>query len=93
MMSPLHITVNILIGIIVGFFADLFSLQRVPLGVIAFMLVGVAGSFAGEFIVRLLIEHGKLLPLFYSKHFIVIENALSACIFVYLFNLIKWDYR
>lgn len=90
-MSPVHILVTILIGVLVGCVADVLTLQRVPGGAKGFMVVGIIGAFAVNFLFRFLVSF-QISPAFmYTRPIIVLGDILGAILGVYLFNSIKWE--
>ena len=90
-MSPLHILVTVLIGVLIGCVADILTLQKAPGGVKGFMLVGVIGAFVANLLFRFLAAVHILPALMYIRPTIVLEDIIGAILGVYIFNSIKWE--
>lgn len=90
-MSPVHILVTILIGVLVGCAADILTLQRVPGGVKGFMVVGIIGAFMVNLLFRFLVSFHILPAFMYMRPTIVLEDIIGAILGVYLFNSVRWE--
>ncbi len=82
-MHPLQLLWTLIIGLIVGAVAKLIMPGRDPGGIIVTMLLGIAGSFVGTFLGRMLgfYREGSSAGFFMS--------VIGALILLFIYRLIK----